>query len=199
MGIGDRGWGAWPVWLAKARMTSARMHEPDTSTRDTPTPDTPIPGQSPPPAAENEVELARGVFLPASALRFSFARSSGPGGQNVNKRATKARLNVALDDLRTVLPPPAVARLVRLAGAVRVTKEGELSLAEEGSRSQHANRRACLDRLRELVRRALVPPRPRKATRPTRASKKRRVETKKKRAQVKRRRRKPRDAAGDGD
>ncbi len=170
------------------------MHEPDETTPDASSPDA-----TPPPAAENEVELAPGVRLPASALRFSYARSSGPGGQNVNKRATKARLSVLIDDLRKVMPPAAVGRLLRLAGPARVTREGELSLTEEGSRSQHANRRACIARLADLVQRAMVPPRPRKATRPTLASRKRRVETKKKRAQVKRRRRGPSTAGDDGD
>jgi len=144
---------------------------------------------------DDGVELAPGVRLPAAALRFAFVRSSGPGGQNVNKRATKARLSVSLEDLRRVMPGPAVARLKRLAGPARLSQDEVLTLTEEGSRSQHTNRQLCIERLSELVIRSLRPPRTRRKTRPTKASKQRRVETKKRRAQIKHMRRRP----GRGD
>lgn len=142
---------------------------------------------------DDGIELADGVFLPTSALRFTFTRSSGPGGQNVNKRSTKARLCVSLDDLRGVMPAPAVARLVRLAGPARMNSEEELSLSEESSRSQVTNRRICVEKLSAMVTSAMKPPRIRRKTKPTRASKRRRIETKKQRAQVKQMRRRPND------
>ena len=138
------------------------------------------------PASPGEVRLGVGVVVPGSALRFSYASSSGPGGQNVNRRSTKARLRVWIDDLG--LKPAATARLVEQAGAL-LTSERELIIASDTSRSQRANKEACLDRLRELVARAIVPPKVRKPTRPTRGSKERRLKAKKIQSDRKSRRR----------
>lgn len=132
-----------------------------------------------------EVRLAAGVGVPEALIEFTFAASSGPGGQNVNKRATKARLRVKLADLG--LRPAAVRRLRTLAGTL-LTDEGEIVIAADTSRSQRANREECLDRLRELVARALVAPKPRKKTKPTRGSVERRLEEKRQLSQRKRRR-----------
>ena len=66
----------------------------------------------------NDIEIAPGIVLPSAAMRWSFARSSGPGGQNVNKVSSKAILRVGLDDLRAVLPPWAIERLITLAGSL---------------------------------------------------------------------------------
>ena len=109
------------------------------------------------------VEIAPGVRVPEAALRFSFAAASGPGGQNVNKRATKAILRLALSDIP-------VSERVR-------------------TRSQRRNKDACLERLRELLIRALVPPKPRIATRPGRGAVERRLREKRERSQRKNRRR----------
>lgn len=133
-----------------------------------------------------EVRLAAGVSVPESAIEFTFAASSGPGGQNVNKRATKARLRVKLADLG--LRPAAERRLRTLAGSL-LTAEGEIVIAADTSRSQRANREECLERLRELVARALVAPKPRKKTKPTRGSVERRLDEKRQRSQRKGRRR----------
>ena len=145
------------------------------------------------PLSPNDVEIAPGVTLPAAALRWSFARSGGPGGQNVNKVATKAVLRVALDDLRLVLPDWAVGRLVTLAGSLAT--EAELILSADNSRSQLSNRKACLGKLRALVVEALNRPRKRKATRPSQASIRRRLEAKKQRGRLKQTRQRPRDDA----
>ena len=139
------------------------------------------------------VHLAPGVVVPEDAIRFTFARSSGPGGQNVNKRSTKAELRVALLDLR--LAPQAAHRLLRLAGplGVRVTDDGDVLITADEQRSQRQNRDACLDRLRELVARSLIAPKPRKPTKPTKGSRQRRIDTKKRRAETKQTRRKVAD------
>lgn len=133
--------------------------------------------------------LGPGASVPESALRFTFVASGGPGGQNVNKRATKAELRVAAADLR--LPEPTRARLVRLAG--RRLVDGDLVFTSEVHRSQGQNRAECLDRLRELVLAALTPPRPRTRTRPSRGSVERRLESKRHASETKRRRRRPGD------
>lgn len=136
------------------------------------------------------MEIAPGVRVPAAALRFSFASSSGPGGQNVNKRATKAILRVGLDDLP--LDARVRARLMRLAKGWLVGEgEGgaELVIHADEYRSQRRNRDACLERLRELLVRAMTRPKPRIATRPGRGAIERRLSAKKRQAEKKSRRR----------
>src|SRR6185369_3983386 len=93
--------------------------------------------------------LAPGVWAEASALRFHFARSGGPGGQNVNKVNSKAELRVKPEDLQG-LPGAALHRLTTTQ-ANRMTAEGDLMIVADSSRSQFANRQACLDKLREYV------------------------------------------------
>jgi ribosome-associated protein len=132
------------------------------------------------------VEVAPGVMVPDEALRFSFVQSGGPGGQNVNKRATKAELRIRLADLP--LEPDAIERLAESAGR-RLTEGGELLITSEEHRSQARNRAECLDRLRELVVRAQVRPRRRRRTRPTRGSVERRIKEKKQTGERKRTRR----------
>ncbi|MFN3954216.1 MAG: alternative ribosome rescue aminoacyl-tRNA hydrolase ArfB [Pararhodobacter sp.] len=116
-------------------------------------------------------------------LSESFTRSSGPGGQNVNKVSTAVELR--FEAARSPALSPAVkARLKRLAGR-RWTLDGALILRVEETRSQPRNREIARERLIELIRAALVAPRRRVATRPTLASKRRRVEGKVKRGAVK--------------
>lgn len=129
------------------------------------------------------IELAPGVFAPASALRIQFARSSGPGGQNVNKLSTKAELWIGLSAMRG-LSAAAADRLRLLAGA-RLTKNDEIHLTGEESRSQAGNRLLVLDRLREMIIRAKVAPKPRKRTKPSKGSQQRRLATKRRRGEVK--------------
>ena len=133
------------------------------------------------------VELAPGLRVPGSALRWQFARSGGPGGQNVNKVNTKAELWVPLDVL-TALTDRAKARLHKLAGR-RLTAAGEIHVSAETERTQEANRAAALERLRELLVEAMREPKPRRKTGPTRASKQRRLDSKHRRSEIKARRR----------
>lgn len=138
------------------------------------------------PGAGAGLEVASGVRIPVDALAFTFTASGGPGGQNVNKRATRAELRVSLASIP--LGQGALSRLRRLAGR-RVNDAGELVLTSDAHRSQERNRSACLERLADLVRRSLVPPKPRRRTRPTRSSVERRLEGKRRRSRVKERRR----------
>jgi len=113
----------------------------------------------------------------------SFVRSSGPGGQNVNKVSSAVELR--FEAARSPnLPDPVKRRLQRLAGR-RWTKEGALVIFVEETRSQARNREIAQDRLAELVRAALVAPKPRRPTRPTKGSVERRIKAKKVRGVVK--------------
>ena len=133
------------------------------------------------------VEVAPGVRVAEGALRFGFARSSGPGGQNVNKVNTKVELWVAVGALAG-LHPEAAERLRGLAGR-RLTSSDEIHLTAETSRSQEGNRAAVMEKLRELIVAAKHRPRPRRKTKPSRAAKERRLTEKKRRGEIKARRR----------
>jgi ribosome-associated protein len=117
-----------------------------------------------------------GLEIPDSDLEVAFVRSSGPGGQNVNKVASAVQLRFALNRNVTLLED-VKARLRILAGQ-RLNDAGEILIVARESRSQEQNRRMAEQKLLELVRRALVAPRKRHATKPTRASKERRLDTK---------------------
>lgn len=132
------------------------------------------------------LELAPNVRVPESALEFSFVSSSGPGGQNVNKRATKAVLRLRLDDLP--INPEARQRLASL-GSFYVTGGGELVIACDENRSQERNKDGCLERLRALLIRAMKRPKVRKATKPSHGSKERRLTAKRVQSERKRTRR----------
>jgi ribosome-associated protein len=129
------------------------------------------------------------VWVDEGALRYAFSRSGGPGGQVVNKLSTKAELRVAVESIQG-LSPPAAARLRTLAGQ-RLTKGDELVLVASTTRSQLDNKRACLERLRALVADALDVPKPRKATRPSRAAVEKRLAEKRRTAGRKDSRRPP--------
>ena len=122
--------------------------------------------------------------IPASDLTFTAVRASGPGGQNVNKVASKVELRFDLPGCRA-LGPEVKARLRALAGK-RIDAEGRIRLVSQRTRDQVRNREDALDRLAALIREALTPPRPRRPTRPTRASKTRRLQDKRLHATKKR-------------
>ncbi len=126
------------------------------------------------------------IAIPDEELEWKFIRSSGPGGQNVNKVASAVQLRFLLPQ-NTSLPATVRSRLQRLAGQ-RLVDDGTILLTARTERSQEQNRRAALERLADLVRAALIEPKIRKKTRPTRASKERRIDTKKRRAGTKRER-----------
>ena len=143
----------------------------------------PIPDSAQPAPTRPEDEIVPGVRVPESAMRFQYARSGGPGGQNVNKLNTKAELWVLLAAV-TGLSDAARGRLRTLAGR-RLTAAGEIHLTAETERTQEGNRTAVMDRLRQLLLQALHEPRPRRKTKPSKASKRRRLESKRKRSEVK--------------
>ena len=130
--------------------------------------------------------------LPQSAFHYSYARSSGPGGQHVNKVATKVRLCVILDDLRKILSEETIDRLIALAGS-RISNRGQLMFVASQTRSQGRNRQECLDRLRELIVQALKPVKKRKRRRISKKNLRKQLESKRKHSAIKKSRRRVRD------
>jgi ribosome-associated protein len=132
------------------------------------------------------LEVTPGVVIPDSDLSFAFVRASGPGGQNVNKVSSAVQLR--FEFARSAALSDAVkARLRTLAGR-RVTDDGAILINARNQRSQEHNRREALERLADLIQRALIAPKARKATKPTRASRERRLEQKSRQQQAKKRR-----------
>lgn len=128
------------------------------------------------------------LVLDGEELRFSFARSSGPGGQNVNKVNTKAVLRWRPE--ASDLPRDVVRRLLERCRG-RVNEAGELVISSDRHREQRRNVTECLDRLRAIVIAAATPPKRRRPTKPTRASKEARLRAKRNRSRTKANRRPP--------
>lgn len=133
---------------------------------------------------ESTISIRDELFIPKSELTFRASRAGGPGGQHVNTSSTRVEL------VWDVAGSPSVTetqrRRIRSKLANRVSQEGLLQLADASTRSQHRNREAVTERFRELLEEALTVAKPRKKTKPTRASRERRLQAKKQRSEVKR-------------
>ena len=121
----------------------------------------------PDPPADHNCELAPGVRVPGGAVSFTFSRGGGPGGQNVNKVNTHATLTLPLDALQATMPDWSLQRLRVLGRRYLAQSPERLVIHAADSRSQLANRRACLAKLRHLLISARDRPRPRRPTRPS--------------------------------
>lgn len=129
------------------------------------------------------IAVAGRLFILKDDLREDFIRASGPGGQNVNKVSTAVQLRFNLSG-NTTLPQEVKERAAVLAGS-RLTLQGEIVLQADRHRTRERNRQDALDRLLELLQKATERPKLRKATRPSLASRKRRLESKKQRGNLK--------------
>jgi ribosome-associated protein len=135
------------------------------------------------------LEITPGLSIPDDEFEWSFARSGGPGGQNVNKVASKAVLHWDVTNSPSV--PADVKERFLAQNRGRLTTDGVYVASSERTRSQLDNRQDCLNLLAELLLRATKVPRRRKKTRPTRGSKERRLEDKRRRSSTKAGRRGP--------
>jgi ribosome-associated protein len=129
------------------------------------------------------ITITPAVSLDESELEFEFIRSSGPGGQNVNKVSTAVQLRFNILQSEN-LPGEIKGRLIQLAGG-RLTKEGDILIRAHRHRSQEQNRRDAVDRLVALIRKASHKPRRRIPTRPTQNSRENRLEQKQRHGRIK--------------
>jgi ribosome-associated protein len=129
------------------------------------------------------IEITRNIAIPDEELEWKFIRASGPGGQNVNKVSSAVQLRFLLP-LNTSLPVSARNRLRAIAGQ-KLVDDGSILFSARSERSQEQNRRAAAGRLAALIRTAMIEPKIRRKTRPTKGSQERRIETKKRRGATK--------------
>jgi ribosome-associated protein len=148
------------------------------------TPNTPNPE-----VREDEIYVSENIRVPRDEFQFTFVRASGPGGQNVNKVSTKAQMRWDFNATESL--PDGVKERFLTRYRSRITKEGEFLISSQRFRDQAKNVLDCLNKLGELIAAVAIPPKPRKKTRPSRASKERRIKGKKQQSARKELRRKP--------
>ena len=129
------------------------------------------------------LHITRTIAINENEITFSFIRSSGPGGQNVNKVATAVQMRFDVKNSSS-LPEAVKKRLLRLGGS-RITDDGVLTITAQRFRTQERNRVDGLERLTSLIRKAATPPKPRRKTRPPKKSIENRIQNKKYRSRVK--------------
>jgi ribosome-associated protein len=129
------------------------------------------------------INITNEISISEEELKFKFVRSSGPGGQNVNKVSTAVQLRFDVVGSPT-LPPDIRSRLIALAGN-RVTEKGVLVIDTQQYSAQSQNRQAAIDRLVDLIKQAAIPPKVRRKTKPSDGAKQRRLESKRRRGKVK--------------
>lgn len=129
------------------------------------------------------LHITRSITINENEITFSFIRSSGPGGQNVNKVATAVQIRFDIKNSLS-LPEAVKKRLIRLGGS-RITDNGVLNITAQRFRTQERNRIDGLERLTALIRKAATPPKPRRKTRPPKKSIENRIQNKKYRSRIK--------------
>jgi ribosome-associated protein len=137
------------------------------------------------------IEINARLTIPGSEIQVTYARSSGPGGQHVNKTSSRALLRWNLED--SGAPDEATRATLRAKLSHRLTAEGDLLIASERHRESGRNVQDALERFQDLLQKALTPQKKRRKTRPTRGSVDRRIKEKKRRSETKQQRRPPRE------